>query len=158
MPGHPVILVVEDDSNDAILLALRPPGSAAILNFVQDGPEAVRYLQGNGLLGKAQFPFPNMFLVDLRLPGMSGFELLDWVRRQPALNQMLVGVLSGLEHLPDIQEAYALGAKFYITKPSSNWELVEIARRLTEDCMVGFETVHNADVRVAGRLDCVSWL
>ena len=120
MGGNPTILVAEDDANDVTLLAVafKKAGAPATVHFVHNGQEAIDYLQGRGPHGdRAHLPLPNLFVVALNLPGMSGFELLGWVRRQPFLQRMVVGVLSGSEYKPDMQKARALGASFYITKP-----------------------------------------
>ena len=140
MGRNPTILVAEDDANDMTLLALafKKAGAFATVHFVHNGLEATRYLQGKGpYQDRAQFPLPNLFVVDLKLPGMSGFELLAWVRGQPLLQQMVMGVLSGSEYDQDIQKARALGARFYLIKPQKPAELVVIARQLVEECASG---------------------
>jgi DNA-binding response OmpR family regulator len=83
-------------------------------------------------------------VVDLTLPGMSGFELLAWVRRQSFLQRTVTGVLSGSDYEPDIQKARALGAKFFITKPPAFPELVVVARQLLEKCPAGVPFVSAA--------------
>ena len=135
-----MILVVEDDPNDALLLrlAFKKARSSATLHFALNGPEAIRYLSGRGRYG-ARFAIPDLFLVDLKLPGMSGFEVLDWVRQRPSLHLMLVGVLSGSEYQEEIQKAYGLGASFYIIKPNDLDDLVVIARQLTQDHLVAVD-------------------
>jgi CheY-like chemotaxis protein len=137
MGGKPTILVAEDDANDRTLLALafQKAGASATVHFVQNAQEAIDYLEGKGPYGdRAHLPPPNLLVVDSTLPDMSGFELLAWVRRQPILQRMVVGVLSGSEYKPDMQEARALGASFYLTKPQNLQELVVIARQLVEKC------------------------
>ena len=144
MSGNPTILVAEDDANDRTLLALafKKAGAFATVHFVDDAKEAMQFLQGKGPYGdRAHLPPPNLFVVDSTLPDMSGFELLDWVRRQPFLQWMVAGVLSGSKYKPDMQEARALGATFYLTKPPNFPELVVIARQLIEKCTAGVPLV-----------------
>ncbi len=139
MVRNPTILVADD----ATLLAhaFKKVRSSAALRFVCDGEEAITYLQGHGPYGnRADFRSPNLFVLELCLPDMSGLKLLDWVRRQPSLQRLVVGVLSGVEYGPDIQQALALGATFYFAKPHTYQELLEIARRLTDKCAAGWST------------------
>ena len=135
MTGQAMILVVQGNPDDASLLSLafdetkRPTK----VHFVPDGKQAINYLRGtHPYENRAQFPLPSLLLVDLRLHGMSAFELLDWVRLDPSLNRIGVGVLVELEHDPDIQKAHVFGADFHIIKPGSFREMVTMAERLSE--------------------------
>ena len=144
MGGNPTILVAEDDANDItfLTLAFKKAGAPATVHFVHNGLEAIDYLQGKGPYGdRAHLPPPNLFVLALKLPGMSGFELLAWVCRQPFLARMVVGVLSGSEYKPDLQKARDSGANFYIIKPPTLPELVVIARQLVEKCAAGVPLV-----------------
>ena len=149
MSANPIILVAEEDCNDVILLALafKRAGSSATVHFVENGGEATDYLRGNGpYRNRAQFPFPNLFVVSLRLSGMSGLELLASVREQRFSQQVVVGVLSGIYYEPEVKKALALGAKFCIVKTHDFRELVEVARQLTEECAAGLiDTEINAN-------------
>lgn len=139
MSARSAILVAEDDSNDAILLqqAFLQTQSPTQVSFVGDGHEAIKHLQ-NRLADteRGNCPLPSLLLVDLRMPRVDGFDLLAWVRSQPALKQMRVGVLSGMEHKPELDRAYALGADFCINKPQEFNELVNVARELLALCSV----------------------
>jgi CheY-like chemotaxis protein len=142
MGGHPVILVVQGNPDDASLLSLAFAEARTQVNFhfVPDGNEARNYLQGfRPYDNRAQFPFPNLLLVDLRLHGMSAFELLDWVRLDPALNKVRVGVLCEVNQEPDIEKAHALGADFHVIKRCSFREMVSMAQRLSECAALSVE-------------------
>ena len=126
-------LVAEDDPDDACLLerALNKGGVKAPVHFVHDGQEAVDYLSGEHLPGSAtRASWPTLLLLDLKMPKLSGFEVLEWVRTQPALKDMVVVVFSssGLEE--DKLQAYALGADSYVEKPSYPDDLLHFAQRL----------------------------
>jgi CheY-like chemotaxis protein len=128
------ILVAEDDPNDAFLLqrAFNKGGVKAPVHFVHDGQEAVDYLAG-GVSSGAGAPAsaePNLLLLDLKMPRRNGFEVLEWVRTQPALKDLVVVVLSssGLEE--DKRQAFSLGADSYVEKPSYPQDLLEFAQRL----------------------------
>jgi CheY-like chemotaxis protein len=140
MCGNATILVADDNADDAffLALALKKAGSSATLRFVQDAQQAINYLQGNGPYGnRAQFPFPNLFALELCLPGMSGFDLLEWLSQHHFFQRLTIGMLSDDEYEPHIRKALALGAEFYFTKRPYFHELVEIARQLSEKCAAG---------------------
>jgi two-component system response regulator len=140
MAGQPMILVVQGNPDDANLLSLAfdETTRSTKVHFVPDGKEAINYLRGTQPYeNRVQVPLPSLLLVDLRLHGMSAFELLDWVRLDPSLNRIGLAVLVELEHDPDIQKAHVLGADFHIIKPGSFRELVTMAQRLS-DCAAIF--------------------
>src|SRR5688572_30658149 len=81
------MLWVEDDADDVLLIgrAIRKAGLAAPF-LVGDGREAVEYLSGSGKYAdRLAHPFPSIILLDLKLPKMSGFEVLNWIRKRPEL-------------------------------------------------------------------------
>src|ERR1700730_10532710 len=78
-----VILLVEDCTEDASLVmrAFKKWGITNTVHVAPDGEQAVEYLTGNGpYADRNQFPLPSLALLDLKLPQMSGFEVLEWVR------------------------------------------------------------------------------
>jgi CheY-like chemotaxis protein len=114
------ILLVEDYEDDAVALAklLKEAKPENHIHRVSDGAEAIAYLQGEGLYANRQsFPLPNILLLDLKMPGKSGFEVLEWIKTQPRFHNMLLVVLSGYNELKDVQRAYSLGADTFLTKP-----------------------------------------
>ena len=132
--GEPgVILVAEDNSDDALLLeyAFRSAGLSTTLRFVRDGQEALDYLEGRPPFSdRAVYPFPKLLLIDLKMPRLNGFDLLDWLRTHPSTRGMLVGVLSGVDYPEAVERAYRLGARFHIGKPHRFQDLVEVAQFL----------------------------
>jgi CheY-like chemotaxis protein len=84
------VLVVEDERSDFFSLerAFRQLGSEFVLQVVETGEEAVRYLEGKKPYSdRTQYPLPVLISLDLRLPGMSGLDLLKWIRQQPLFQQ-----------------------------------------------------------------------
>jgi len=80
------ILLVEDDSNDVFLMerAFNKARLANPLKVVRDGEEAISYLLGEGIYAdRAEYPMPFMILLDLKMPRLSGFEVLEWLESQP---------------------------------------------------------------------------
>lgn len=114
------ILLVEDDPNDANLLQ-RAVGKRARncrLQHALDGETAINYLSGEGpYADRLQHPLPQIVLLDLKLPRKSGFDVLDWLKRQPRLRNLPVIVLSSSDEPQDMRRAYAAGANSYLVKP-----------------------------------------
>ena len=132
-PQHNAILLVEDDGADILLLrhAFRDAGIANPLLEVRDGQQAIQYLSGDGpYADRSRYPIPFLLLLDLRLPKLSGFEVLAWIRDQPELAEVIVVVLTGSDHVPDANRARELGANSYLVKPGNFTELVEMLRQI----------------------------
>lgn len=127
------ILVAEDDINDVMLLrrAFAKAGVKSPIYFAHDGQEVMDYLEGKAPFDNPiEFPLPNLLLLDLKLPRVSGFEVLEWLRHHPRLNRLLVVVFSESGETADVTRAYSLGANAYIFKPREANELVRIVERL----------------------------
>ena len=129
------ILLVEDDSNDALLLqrAFRRAQLTNSLHVVKDGEEAIAYLTGDASYRERErFPLPSLILLDLKLPGKSGLEILAWIRKQPApLAELPVIILTSSRQTADIDQAYKLGAHSYMAKPEGNFDgLAEMVKNL----------------------------
>jgi CheY-like chemotaxis protein len=127
------ILLVEDDPNDAFLLerALRKAGLAYPLSIVNDGDEAVAFLQGTGKYkDRTKYPLPSLMLLDLKLPRRSGHEVLKWLRARPGLKRLPVIVLTSSSEPRDIVEAYDEGTNSYLVKPSNTELLSQMVTQL----------------------------
>src|SRR5579859_991978 len=122
----PKTLVAEDDPNDALLLhwAFKRAGIDTTIHFVSDGVEALDYLRGKQLFEKvASSTLPGMFLLDLEMPRLSGFGVLEWLRRHPHLRPYRVVVFSSSENAEDFTRATAMGADLCLAKTSDVAEL-----------------------------------
>jgi CheY-like chemotaxis protein len=128
--GH--VLVAEDDPTDAFFFqrSFNRAGIPVTLHFVRDGQEAIDYLQGDRQFAdRARYPLPHLVLLDLKMPRMDGFDVLEWVRKQPGLNGVLIVIFSASDEPEDINRAYGLGANWYLVKPHSMEELTELVGR-----------------------------
>src|SRR5437667_88433 len=126
------ILLVEDDGADLLLLrrAFRNARIANPLIEVRDGQAAIQYLSGEGdYADRTRYPIPFLILLDLRLPKLSGFEVIAWMREQPQLAHLIVVVLTASDHVPDVTKARDLGANSYLVKPGDFEELVQEGKR-----------------------------
>ncbi|WP_240432503.1 response regulator [Rubrobacter indicoceani] len=113
------ILLVEDNEDDEFLavLALGRSTSSDKVVVVRDGAEALEYLFGPGRYGEASRLPPDLILLDLKLPKVDGFEVLERLRSERSTRYLPVVVLtsSGEEH--DMVRSYNLGANSYVRKP-----------------------------------------
>ncbi len=127
------ILLVEDDPNDVLLIkrAFEKAGLANPLQVVSNGQEAVAYLKGEGgFADRTEYPLPILILLDLKMPRMSGFEFLQWLRGEPELKRLIVVVLTSSAQSPDVNRAYELGANSYLVKPVQFEDLLRIIKEL----------------------------
>jgi CheY-like chemotaxis protein len=116
---------VEDNPGDVALIreALAENDVQAELILFDDGEKAYRYFQG---LEQDQAVCPDLVLLDLNLPKMSGWELLDFLRRKSNCRHISVAVLSSSDAASDRLQAKRLGANRYIRKPSNLEDFIRI--------------------------------
>lgn len=130
------VLLAEDDPNDVELVrrAFRETNALNPVRAVGDGDEAIQYLAGEGKYAdRAAFPFPALFLLDLKMPVKDGLEVLRWLHEHPdILSKLPVVVLSSAELPTETQRAYAMDIQACIVKPLSYSELREKIRILKE--------------------------
>jgi CheY-like chemotaxis protein len=140
MTGPGTILQVEDDDNDILFLraAMQKAAPEIPLQVAIDGKQALDYLQGNGkYANRDQYPIPCLVLLDLRLPRVDGFRVLEWIRQQPQYRALPVVIMTSSNEECDIDRARQLGANAYITKPANPAELVGIIQSLRHYCIPG---------------------
>ena len=103
------------------------------LVVVSDGNAAIDYLAGRGRYAdRAVHPLPCLLLLDQKLPGCSGLEVLQWVRTQSPVCTLPVLLLSSSNFDGDVQAAYLLGANGYLVKPASFEETLAMAKAIKE--------------------------
>ena len=122
------ILLVEDNPGDVRLTreALEEAESIARLNVVDDGVKALAYLRRQGPYEDS--PRPNLVILDLNLPRLSGREVLQEIKSDPALLTIPVVVLSSSQAEQDITAAYRLHANCFVSKPTDLDEFVDVIR------------------------------
>ncbi len=119
-PEH--ILLAKDNEDYALLFrrALLSARIDASLDVVHDGQEAINYLTGaDPYADREKHPFPKLFLLDLKMPRMDGFEVLSAVRQRLGFTRLPVIVLTHSDNPADVRRAYELGATSYFRKPDS---------------------------------------
>jgi CheY-like chemotaxis protein len=120
------VLYVEDSQDDFDLfkLASQKCGTPFALKHAGDGEVAISYLSGMGdFADREEYPVPDLVLLDLKMPRLDGFEVLRWIRGNPATKSMPVVVLAGSSFRADIRRALELGANSYAAKPAKFEEL-----------------------------------
>ncbi len=131
-PAH-AILLVEDNPADIMITqrALRDSAIPVELIVVRDGQEAVDYLLRQGThADRTNWRSPDLILLDLNLPRLSGREVLERIRATPGLRAVPVIVLTTSRRQEDIQDLYAAGANTYIQKPQEFDRFVEVLRTI----------------------------
>ncbi len=127
------ILLVENNQDDIVLI-LRAFRRACVnrrIQAVTSGMAAVAYLQGTvPYRDREKYPLPALVLLDIKMPGMDGFEVLRWIRRQWEFFQLCVVMLTGLDRTSDANQAYRLGANSFLVKPLDFQNAAELARSL----------------------------
>jgi CheY-like chemotaxis protein len=121
-PSTAPLLLVEDDPADLFFLqrALAKANITLPQRVATNGEQAISYLSGKGTFAdRDAFPIPQSIFLDLKMPFLSGFEVLEWMRSQPQLAEIDTFVLTGSSIDRDRQRALGLGAKAYLVKPAS---------------------------------------
>jgi len=132
MLNDKIILLVEDDPNDILLIqrAFQKAGFHNSLKVVRNGDQAIEYLSGeNAFSDRERFPLPFLVLLDLKMPGTDGFEVLAWTRNSASLKRLLVVVLTSSNLQADVDKAYELGANSYLVKPVEFDDMVNLIQR-----------------------------
>lgn len=116
MPWSKLILLVEDspDDEELMLRALRRQRVEGEVAVVRDGEEAVRYLVGSE--AHTAEPLPDLVLLDLKLPKLGGFEVLEKMRESSRTRLVPVVVMTSSSQDEDIVRSFELGANSYVRK------------------------------------------
>jgi CheY-like chemotaxis protein len=130
-----IALLADDDKNDRELMR-RAISRACVpieTREVHDGEEAIDYLRGKGRYeDRLAFPFPQLLILDLKMPRMDGFGVLDWLRNHPECNMLPVVMMSGSGLEKDVIEAHQRGVRAYFVKPSDFLQLQDLVRVIAE--------------------------
>lgn len=114
------ILFAEDSEDDAMLTmrALKKSGVDNKLHHVKDGAEALDFMYCRGVYASRNIQeYPKLILLDLKMPKVSGMEVLEKIKSDPNIKSIPVVILTSSQEDPDIKKCYDLGANSYIVKP-----------------------------------------
>lgn len=127
------ILLVEDNPDD-VMLTLRALKKGHIANEVkvaEDGAKALDFLFGKGEFeGRDVTDRPGLILLDLKLPKVGGFEVLEAIKKDPLLKRVPVVILTSSRQEEDVVRGYDLGANSYIRKPVNFDTFIETVTEL----------------------------
>ncbi len=130
-PAH--ILLVEDNRMD-IELTLDAFNEAHLTNTIhvaKNGQEALDYLFGRDRYADREaFPLPRLILLDLKLPGIDGFEVLRCIKSTPILKRLPVVILTSSKEEGDRALSYDIGANSYLVKPVSFDGFLGVVRQI----------------------------
>jgi two-component system, chemotaxis family, response regulator Rcp1 len=128
----PRILLVDDNAGDVDLTqeAFRECSVHAHFYIAGDGQEALQFLLREGPFHEA--PTPDLIILDLNLPRLSGREVLERIKATPELRRIPIVVLSTSSSAKDIHACYDLMANTYIVKPTQWEDLLRIVRTLEQ--------------------------
>lgn len=135
MQSNDVILYAEDEETDAFFVqrAFNKTGITQRLVVVPSGQHAIDYLAGKGdYADRTRHPLPSLVLLDLNMPGVSGLDVLKWIRATPSVCTLITLVLTSSNQDIDVHRAYQQGANGYLVKPGDVDSILPIARAIKD--------------------------
>ena len=129
--GDPTLLVIEDARDHALLVrvAARRALPGLDVRVAGDGREGIAYLSGEPpFQDRRSHPLPDLIILDLLMPDVDGFEVLEWIRGQRGSVRAPVVVLTSSEHPDHERRSIELGARVFYRKPADLEALGEIVR------------------------------
>ena len=122
------ILLVKDNQMaiELIISAFNDKETDNSIHMVQSGEEAIDYLFGNNKYSARNiYPIPSIILLDLKMTGIDGFDVLKKIKNTPVLKRIPIIIFSSSKNNDDIKKCFDLGANSYIRKPISFEDLVD---------------------------------
>ena len=140
-----VVLSVDDNDVDGALLerAFKRTSIPARLYRVSEGPQAMAYLAGDGIYrDRENYPLPDLVLLDLAMPKMSGVDVLKWIRQQTqsVVKKTRVLIFTSSEKPEDFRAANEIGADGYILKPTKFDDLKKLVKQIHEEWLAKKKT------------------
>ncbi len=132
MPSSRLLLIAEDDENDVFLLqhAFDAAKTENPVRFVKDGQEAIDYISKQCM--QNEDTAPSLVMLDLKMPRKSGFDVLEWMRKQPVLQGLPVFMFTSSTRQEDIDRAYLNGATGFLVKPPSTSQRLKLVNFLKD--------------------------
>lgn len=121
------VLIAEDDENDVFMYdrALKQLGIDRY-RFVPDGEKAIDYLCGKGEYSdREKFPFPHWLMLDLKMPRVDGFGVLEWIKNNPKCKVVPTVIFSSSKMPSDVARAYDYGVNAFFVKPMRMEEMIK---------------------------------
>lgn len=135
IPESGTIALLEDNEDDLFFMkrALKSANIRNPLRVLTTGKAAIEYLSGRGAhADRSLSPLPFLMLLDLKLPDMSGFDVLKWIKGEAGLHHLATIVLTSSGESRDIERAYELRANSFLVKPSGSEKLLDLVIALKQ--------------------------
>lgn len=129
----PLVLLVDDNQDDVLLIkrSFARAGLEHPIAHVSSGLECMAYLSGEApYCDRALYPSPSVVLLDLKMPGTDGFDVLRWIRHQSVFAPLRVVVLTSSDDIREVNLAFQLGANSFLVKPLDFWYATQLGRSL----------------------------
>lgn len=125
------ILLVEDNDNDAELTmrGLKKGGLANRVMWVKNGELALDYLFRRGIYAEREDASPRLVLLDLKMPGMDGIEVLRAVKADERTRRIPIVVMTSSQEETDVERSYDLGVNSYVVKPVDFSSVADVVRQ-----------------------------
>ncbi|MFH1897199.1 MAG: response regulator [Candidatus Desantisbacteria bacterium] len=122
------ILLIEDSEDDILIIqrAFRKTKVTNELYIVRNGQDGLDFILHEGIYSQAKHPTPGLILLDINMPKMNGFQVLERIKAHPVYKVIPVIMLTVSERDEDIVKAYQGGATSYITKPMNFEDFVKV--------------------------------
>ncbi|MDB6109823.1 MAG: response regulator with CheY-like receiver domain and winged-helix DNA-binding domain [Pedosphaera sp.] len=133
--GTHTILLAEDSEDEVFFFsrAFRGITGSCSLQVVSNGARAIDYLSGTGpFANRRECPLPSFMLLDIKLPLLTGLEVLQWVRSDSTLKDLPVAMFTHCNQMAEINRAQALGADAYFVKPARQQEMDAMLKSITQ--------------------------
>lgn len=135
MPARTHLLLVDDNRMDVELTlnAFREVGLHSTVHVVTNGPEALDYMFGKGRFSdRRKYPIPNLILLDLKMPGMDGHEVLRQIKAAQPYRRVPVVILTSSQEDNDRAKSYDHGANSYVVKPISFDGFTKVVKQIND--------------------------
>jgi CheY-like chemotaxis protein len=130
-----ITLLVDEDEMDrkVIKLAIERVHGEMETRDMEHGDEVIPYLEGKGRFeNREEYPFPQLLVLNLKMPGMDGLGVMRWLNERPEHNALAVVMIPNSSLEQDILEAHRKGVKAYFAKPGDFNELEKLVTAITE--------------------------
>ena len=135
MSNQPNILLVDDNLMDVELAieAFHKISFSSRIEVANSGQQALDYVLGHGAYAdRERYPLPSLILLDLKMPGLDGFDVLRKIKLTPNLKRIPVVILTSSQEKADRALSYDIGANSYLVKPVSFTKFIEVVRQLQD--------------------------
>ena len=134
--NKPATILLVDDSRMDIELTLDAFNQAHLSNRIEvanSGQQALDYLLGEKQYAdRTQYPLPDLVLLDLKMPGIDGFEVLQRVKQTPVVKRIPIVILTSSKEEGDRALSYDIGANSYLVKPVAFTGFIEVVRQIED--------------------------